>query len=92
MLVGAIRRKRRARILRNIPAGLSITVRKMRTLHGWISRPNRPAGRRMQFTDRMSRPGGTPGQRPTRPTPVHGGGRFTPPLGSGAALVSVLRR
>ena len=33
-------------------------------------------------------PGGTPGQRPARPTPVHGGGRFAPSPGSGAALVS----
>ena len=42
--------------------------------------PVRPA-------DQMSRPGGTPGQRPTRPQ----GGRFSPTLGPGAALVSLLR-
>jgi hypothetical protein len=41
----------------------------------------------MGLPDRMFRPGGTPGQRPTRPQ----GGRFAPPLGSGAALGSKLR-
>ncbi len=36
----------------------------------------------------MSRPGCNPGQRPTRPQ----GGRFSPTLGPGAALVFALRR
>ena len=48
--------------------------------------------RPVRRTDRMSRPGGAPGQRPIRPAPVQGGGRFTPTLGPGGALVSLLRR
>ncbi len=62
--------------------------RKASSNHGVFGLANRDGVRPVRPADQMSRPGCNPGQRPTRPQ----GGRFAPPLGPGAALVSLLRR
>ena len=69
---------------------LSVADVPMTAIYPWAFQglQNGHGGRPMGLPDQMARPGCNPGQRPARPQ----GGRFTPTLGTGAALVSVLQR